>query len=342
MSVNRPITIVGGGLAGLALAAGLRRSLVPVTVHEAGSYPRHRVCGEFLSGLRQETLKNLGIESCFDDAASHNSVRWFQKGARISDHQLPEPAMALSRYRLDRRLCEHVRELGALVIEKSRLPHRLEEGTVWAAGRVPRKGEWIGLKCHVTGGLELESELEMHLGTNGYVGMAEVEDGRINVCGLFRLDRSLRGSKAGALLLSYLGCGGHSSLVERLLQSTVDEESCCAMAGFALGWQRETPGQLAIGDAEAMIAPFTGNGMTMAFQSAELAVPLLVDWSRGRLTWQNCQSEIREKLQGMFRRRMVVSCAVNPLLVRPVAQKWIGAFARRGLVPVRSLLELVR
>jgi len=59
--VNREITIAGGGLAGLALGISLRRHDVPVTLLEAGNYPRHRVCGEFLCGVHDETLDALGI-----------------------------------------------------------------------------------------------------------------------------------------------------------------------------------------------------------------------------------------------------------------------------------------
>ena len=61
MAVARPITIVGGGLAGLVLGIGLRRCDAPVTIWEAGNYPRHRVCGEFISGRGQATLARLGM-----------------------------------------------------------------------------------------------------------------------------------------------------------------------------------------------------------------------------------------------------------------------------------------
>ena len=53
------ITIVGGGLAGLTLGIALRQQQVPVTVWEAGRYPRHRVCGEFISGSGQATRARL-------------------------------------------------------------------------------------------------------------------------------------------------------------------------------------------------------------------------------------------------------------------------------------------
>src|SRR5215469_18650464 len=65
MQVNgmaeKPITIVGGGLAGLSLGIGLRNRGVPATILEAGTYPRHRVCGEFISGRGQTVLSKLGV-----------------------------------------------------------------------------------------------------------------------------------------------------------------------------------------------------------------------------------------------------------------------------------------
>ena len=61
MASSLPITIVGGGLAGLTLGIGLRQRQIPVAVWEAGNYPRHRVCGEFISGRGQQTLERLRL-----------------------------------------------------------------------------------------------------------------------------------------------------------------------------------------------------------------------------------------------------------------------------------------
>src|SRR5438094_531139 len=61
MTTMKPITIIGGGLAGLTLGIGLRRQGVPVALFEAGHYPRHRVCGEFISGRGQAALQRLGL-----------------------------------------------------------------------------------------------------------------------------------------------------------------------------------------------------------------------------------------------------------------------------------------
>ena len=59
--LKNPITIAGGGLAGLSLGIALQSRGVTVTLHEASTYPRHRVCGEFISGVSEETLETMGI-----------------------------------------------------------------------------------------------------------------------------------------------------------------------------------------------------------------------------------------------------------------------------------------
>ena len=88
------VTIAGGGLAGLSLAVGLRLRDIAVEVREAGAYPRHRVCGEFISGVDRQTLENLGVASAFHDALPRRTVAWFCEGKKIHDDVLPEPAYA--------------------------------------------------------------------------------------------------------------------------------------------------------------------------------------------------------------------------------------------------------
>ena len=334
------VTIAGGGLAGLSLAAGLRLRGIEVTVHEAGSYPRHRVCGEFISGVEKATLEELGIAEDLADALALRSVAWFREGRQIHEDVLPEAAMGISRYRLDARLRGRVVESGGVVVERSRQERKEREGLVWAAGRVPRRGSWIGLKAHYRG-LAMVADLEMHLGAQGYAGLAQVEDGRVNVCGLFRVDRAV-GGQGSDLLDAYLRAGGNRVLADRLRGAVVDAESFCAVAGFELGRQRGGSGLCAIGDAESMIPPFTGNGMSMAFQAAELALDPLERWSRGGLRWEGCVAEVGEGLRRRFRRRLAAAQALHPLLLRRGGRDVIESIAAAGLLPFRPLLSLVR
>lgn len=334
------VIIAGGGLAGLSLAMGLRLRGVAVEVHEAGTYPRHRVCGEFISGVETSTLESLGIDADFEDAEQHSRVVWFREGRTIFEGSMPSPALGISRHRLDLRLRDRVVAAGGHVHERSRQSREPREGRIWAAGRVARRGPWIGLKCHFRT-LPMSADLEMHLGTNGYVGLAGIEDGWVNVCGLFKVDRSRRAPGVG-LLLDYLAAGGNEILVERLRAGRADEDSFCAVAGFELGRQ-EVPDELCvIGDAESMIPPFTGNGMSMAFQSAEVALEPLWRWSRGELSWEACVAGIHGGLHHRFRRRLLAASALHPMLLHRGGRVVIEGLARSGALPFGPLLSLVR
>src|SRR5436309_1270892 len=99
----KPVTIIGGGLAGLTLGIALRENSVPVQIYEAGTYPRHRVCGEFISGRGQITLQRLNLLTPILKAGATfaKSVRFFTAFRSCPVHVLPVPALCLSRYRLD-------------------------------------------------------------------------------------------------------------------------------------------------------------------------------------------------------------------------------------------------
>ncbi len=333
------ITIIGGGLAGLSLGIALRRRGVPVSLHEAGIYPRHRVCGEFISGVSQSTFDALGIGDLFDDAKRHRSTAWFLRARRILSTQLSS-GLGISRFTLDERLSRRFQELGGLLCERSRRRVQGEDGLVWCAGRMPAKGRWIGLKCHVLG-LELDADLEMHLASNGYVGMAKVERDKVNVCGLFRLAPNLSG-KGIETLEGYLSAGGLDALVRRIFAARVDVESFLGVAGFRLGRQEPRDGIAALGDAWGMIPPFTGNGMSMAFESAEIAADPLHAWQTGRRKWTETLERLREELRQRFARRMFWGRALHPFLTTDAGQAFFTLVSRSGLLPFKSCFRALR
>jgi 2-polyprenyl-6-methoxyphenol hydroxylase-like FAD-dependent oxidoreductase len=343
MTFPRPIEIIGGGLAGLALGLALRRAGVPVTIVEAGHYPRHRVCGEFITGLSAATITTLGLTPYFSDALHHREVAWFigadatTKPTRIQ--RLPSSALGLSRHALDHRLATAFTAAGGVLLANTRFPETdtaSVPGRVFTTGRRRSRSPWLGLKIHARD-VTLTRDLELHLGDHAYVGLARVEDGSVNVCGLFR--RRALCAKGPNLLLGYLQAAGLTALAARLATSELAADSFCAVA--AVSFDRRViappPGRMCLGDTCAMIPPFTGNGMAMAFQSAETALPPLLAYARGAAAWSDTCEVISRALRRRFRLRLASAAAVHPFLFSPPRQRVLSALNRVRLVPLAPL-----
>jgi len=184
-------------------------------------------------------------------------------------------------------------------------------------------------------GLSLADDLEMHIASNGYIGLAKVEDDVVNVCGLFRRQKGIGGKD---VLFQCLRAGGLAGLADRISAAIPDPDSFCAVAGFMTGCQSGPP--FSIGDAAFMIPPFTGNGMTMAFESAALALDPLVEYASGKISWQEARELVTKLQSDRFSRRIRVAGWLHSLLTaRP---EYVTAAARRHLIPSRFLLEQLR
>ena len=100
MAALKPISIIGGGLAGLTLGIGLRRLGIPVTIWEAGRYPRHRLCGEFMSGRGQEVLARLGLLESFRERCppTPSGSFWARRPCRCGPCRRPRFAFRAMRW----------------------------------------------------------------------------------------------------------------------------------------------------------------------------------------------------------------------------------------------------
>ena len=334
MERPRRLEIIGGGLAGLALGLGLRRRGLPVAIHEAGCYPRHRVCGEFITALDDATRRVLHLEDVLRPARAARSVVWHERGRPVARHVLPDPALCVSRYHLDAALADAFVAAGGELATGSRAGLSAAPGRILACGRrAAARSPWMGLKQHFRG-LDLAADLELHPGSNGYVGLTRVEeDGVVNVCGLF--------PRGAGSLPEKCRTAGLPELAARLDRATALGDSLCAVAGLDYGATAVPRGTVSLGDHHGLIPPFTGHGMTMALQSAAVALPHLEDWSHGRTEWMPACGRIRRDLHRRFARRLAWGRFLHPWLLRPQRRRWLFALHRAGLLPFHPLWRLL-
>jgi flavin-dependent dehydrogenase len=340
------VTIVGGGLAGLTLGIGLRQRGVPVAVWEAGRYPRHRVCGEFISGAGQGSLARLGLLEGLRKVGlrSAASAAFFDGGAVGLARRLPQAAWGISRFVLDEWLAAEFQRLGGELRQGERWREVFGRGIVRATGRraTPATAGWrlFGLKVHARN-VVLEADLEMHFVPAGYVGLCQLENGAVNICGLFRSPSTV--PNLAQDWRDWLGGPVASVLHSRLASAQFDENSFCSIAGLCLHPQRAGQHtECCVGDALSMIPPVTGNGMSMAFESAELAIEPLAKFSRGELAWAEARHEIGMSCDRIFSSRLRCAGWMQRALFHPPARSIINLLAARSEWFWRQIFERTR
>jgi flavin-dependent dehydrogenase len=345
-AINRNITIIGGGLAGLTLGIGLRQQGVGVSLHEAGNLPRHRVCGEFICGKGAAILSGLGLKSLLADAVLHDKVHWYHKEKKLFQQKLPTPAIGISRYVLDQRLADFFTCTGGQLHCNQRVSLKNElipgEGNVFCNGRQRATGKplWLGMKLHLQSTPHAHTNgLSVYLGDGCYVGLSAIENGQLNLCGLFRLRPGIGGGKLQSLLHYLDACGLHC-LLRVLEEGEPDESSFCAVTALDFSPLSHFRSRLTLGDQMGMIAPFTGNGMSIALESASMAIAPLVDYAYQQCGWSEATLIIQQHFSQHFSMRMNIARWLHPLLLNSRSQAALGYLGRWHLLPLNHLFKL--
>lgn len=350
MKALRRITIVGGGLAGLGLGIALRRLGVPASVLEAGHYPRHRVCGEFICGRGLDVLRGWDQLNglIFEGAQWAESARFCFDRLKGPLRLLPRRALCISRFDLDARLAREFCRIGGELHEGTRCREEtLGEGFVRASGRRRASSalsvRWFGIKAHARA-VRLEADLEMHVARDGYVGLCRLDGHTVNVCGLFRQGSApnphvIPGEKAQPKpsestvrtpALGLLKGDPGSILGDRMEQAVFEEGSFCAVAGLPIPDQNaDEARECRVGDALAMIPPVTGNGMSMAFESAQIAAEPLARFSQGACSWEQAVSQMRSQYARTFARRLAWGAWLNRVILSHHLQRWAAPWLMR-------------
>ena len=131
------VAIAGAGLAGGSLALALARRGVSVALVDPGTFPRDKLCGEFLSPESWGVLDRLALTGEIHRAGYHairavrvTTPRGRSIEARIVEPDAP-PGLGLSRSTLDDLIVREARSAGAQVLESTRASGPLiEEGRV--------------------------------------------------------------------------------------------------------------------------------------------------------------------------------------------------------------------
>jgi flavin-dependent dehydrogenase len=119
------------------------------------------------------------------------------------------------------------------------------------------------------------------------------------------------------------------------LRGAVDPKSVCAVTGISFG-ASASPNECCIGDALRMIQPFTGNGMSIAVESAFAAAEPLAQFSAGARSWKETLREVNRATGKLFRSRF----AVAGVLQKVANRSWTRGVMLSALRTFQPLLPL--
>lgn len=132
MEVVHDVAVIGAGPAGSVAAALLARRGLDVVLIDRDTFPRDKVCGEFLSYDALPVLDLLGMSHFPDSIAAPSIVRCrIYAGRQVRELELPRAARGISRIALDAALVERAATEGAKIFISTTV-NRIEGNAVAA------------------------------------------------------------------------------------------------------------------------------------------------------------------------------------------------------------------
>jgi flavin-dependent dehydrogenase len=358
------VLILGGGVAGCAASIALARQGRGVTLMEREPAPRHKVCGEFLSGEALEDLQALGIDLASLGAVPIHCVR-LAAARRAAEAPLPFPAASLTRRALDTALMANAVAAGARV-ERGRTVHSLNRTTagVWqatlddgttreastvflATGKHDLRGharpkdpeQWVAFKMYFrlapAQAADLAGASELMLYPGGYGGIQAVEGGIANLCCVVQRRHLAR---AGHRWESFLAKMQRDCphLAMRLDGAKPLLDKPIAITHIPYGYIRRATedGLYCIGDQAAVIPSFTGDGISIALHTARCAAEAYLAGVPAPVFQANLRSTLR------FQMRVAESAADG--LNNPFARAVLPFFLRVWPGAMRVTATLTR
>jgi menaquinone-9 beta-reductase len=181
------VHIIGGGPAGAAAALAALDAGASVRIYEKSSFPRHKVCGEFLSPAAWNLFAELGVAAEFESALPSPICRAHLHFGRTEKRfRLPETAWGLSRAALDHLLLRSALDRGA-ELQRERMtaaptPLVLAYGRHSVSEPSEKGRRLFGFKAHFSG--PLTDAVELYFFDGCYVGVNPAGSGITNVCGI--------------------------------------------------------------------------------------------------------------------------------------------------------------
>ncbi len=308
MSDSADVAVIGAGLAGLASAILLARRGFTVTLLEQHTLPKHRVCGEYISREALPFLERLGFVPSQHDAKWIDRFELTTLGGRRFETRLRLGGFGLSRYAFDFALLQLALQAGVQIAQDCSVKSLTQQGhsqtlhtsrgsytarvVLGCFGKrsgldntlqrphAKTRSEYVGVKRHFRGSFP-GNVVSLHAIPGGYCGISAIEQDRVNVC---YLTTTTAIEQCGGLRsFDTTGIRLNARLAAHLDGLTPEFDKPLVISQLHFGTKTTDHSEvLMLGDAALLLHPLAGNGMAMALRAADLAVPRVEAFLRGK------------------------------------------------------------
>lgn len=362
METNEDVLIIGGGLAGLAAAIHLSKKKLQVTLIEKSSYPRHKVCGEYISNEILPYLKWLGVDVSELKPAQISKFEFSSNDGKTASAKLPLGGFGISRYSLDQFLYQKALSNHCTIINETVNAISLQNDvfTVTTSSKIlttkivlgafgkrsnldqvlnrnfiHKKSPWLAIKAHYSGNLDPDL-VALHNFKGGYCGVSKVENDIINICYLadyatFKQYKNIEDYQQNVLYKN-------KHLKAIFENSTLLFDKPLTISQICFDKKQAVENHiLMIGDTAGLIHPLCGNGMAMAIHSAKIASESVLEYySNKEMSRETLETKYTKEWKKHFGKRLFMGRILAQILTHKNITNILVAITTSfpGLLPI--------
>jgi len=301
-TLNNDVIIIGGGLAGLSSAIHLSKMGLNILVIEKNSYPKHKVCGEYISNEVLPYLNFLGIDVFKLGAKKIDKFQLSTRKNKLISSELSLGGFGISRFCLDHAMANTAIAHGAEILQDTVediqfLDDKFSVETknngvyktkmvIGAYGKranldiklkrqfIKKRSPYLAVKTHASGDFPA-NVVALHNFEGGYCGVSKVENEHINLCYITNLKTFKKFKDINDFQEKVVFKNLYLKEIFSKTAPIFEQPLTISQISF----EDKEPIEnhiLMCGDTAALIHPLCGNGMSMAIRSAQIASVLII------------------------------------------------------------------
>ncbi|MBQ0736198.1 NAD(P)/FAD-dependent oxidoreductase [Aquimarina celericrescens] len=355
MNSHSHIVIIGGGLAGLTSAIHLAKANIPVTLIEKDTYPKHKVCGEYISNEVLPYFNYLGIDlESLQPVEISEFIISTQNGNTIHS-KLPLGGFGISRYTLDHYLWQKAEAMGVHLINDQALDVQFDDNqfqiktnsnkwltsdyVIGAFGKRSvldkalkrgfsfKKSPWLAVKAHYKASFETNM-VALHNFKGGYCGLSKVENNLVNACYLVNYDSFKKYRDINTFQEKVMCKNPYLLDFFKEAELIFDKPITISQVNF----DKKKPVEdhiFMLGDAAGLIHPLCGNGMAMAIKSSQILCELIIANANNnaKLSRKEIENQYIKQWNSSFSKRLYTGRILQKVLLNKNLQKASYAIA---------------